>query len=677
MGSITEQFAHAFRNFASDGVPSSGVNEPEKAEIRAIGPVIEAALGTIGLGSVNVVKTTRALLDADLAHGADSTAIVYADSTDANNDLYVKVGASGTGSWTNTGALHLIIGGLAQPYVDEAQAAADSIEDIRESLMSWTRPAYAVLADTYFDRTTGVQTSLPGTYHAIKVAVPNGVTRARASASVNGGAIALALFLDASDDVISFVHGGTNGVTDVYINEEFDIPAGTESIAITGLQSASISLDYLTLIDDIAIQVSDLATSQLTWVDQVLDLDPGYYDRDDGSYNAFPGYQSAKIAIVPGSLLRPTGFISGGPAAALIYFDASDDVLGYEVGGTNGVTTRYGSAVFTAPADATSVAITGYNSTPRLEVAESQSDLGRQFSDLRSAANPKGGLTGVWFGTSIPADTAPVGSYVDRIATALEMTITNEAVGASMARNGAALLKNGATDPYGWTGLQYYNVAYALAGSLAEKNELIANFASKWSSLLLNAPVSLSADEQAFILDCSYENKLVARHLGANRKNVYIFDHGHNDGLAFTAYPSGPTYAAWSSEMVARPGIDSPYAGLARNDRGTFLGAIAFLIDLILSDNPRARIVFVGHYENARKTNISLAQAVLAEQWDFPLLRTWERLGWSQQVIQSGPDTGKTITQVWLTDDLHPSSDVTGRACDRIAEVLAPMLRDA
>lgn len=125
MGNITTAIASAFRDFVTDGVASSGAHEPIKADIRALGPLIETAIGNAGLGAlVSVTKTTMALLDADLAHAADTVALVYADATDANNDLYVKTGGSGAGSWTNTGALHSIIAGLAQPFADAAEASA-------------------------------------------------------------------------------------------------------------------------------------------------------------------------------------------------------------------------------------------------------------------------------------------------------------------------------------------------------------------------------------------------------------------------------------------------------------------------------------------------------------------------------------------------------------------------
>lgn len=128
MGSITDALGEAFRDYVTDGVPATGANKPSKAEIRSVGSLIEAAIGTAVLGSVGVSKDTRAHLNADLVHAADTIALVYADGTDANNDLYVKVGASGSGSWTLTSILHDAIEGLAQPYVDAAEAAQAAAE---------------------------------------------------------------------------------------------------------------------------------------------------------------------------------------------------------------------------------------------------------------------------------------------------------------------------------------------------------------------------------------------------------------------------------------------------------------------------------------------------------------------------------------------------------------------
>lgn len=132
MGTIASQFATAFRDFAANGIASSGAHEVNKEDVRAIGPLIEAALGAVSLASVDVLKDTRANLNADLAHPADAVALVYADATDANNELYIKVGASGSGSWNSSNILHSILSSLAaselQPIADEATAAKEAAE---------------------------------------------------------------------------------------------------------------------------------------------------------------------------------------------------------------------------------------------------------------------------------------------------------------------------------------------------------------------------------------------------------------------------------------------------------------------------------------------------------------------------------------------------------------------
>lgn len=124
MGAITDGLAEAFRDFATAELPASGAHEPIKSEIRAIGPIIESAIANVGLAAlVDVVKDTRANLNADLAHLANTIALVYADGTDANNDLYIKVGGSGSGSWTLTSIFHDVIEAQLAAYLAAATIA--------------------------------------------------------------------------------------------------------------------------------------------------------------------------------------------------------------------------------------------------------------------------------------------------------------------------------------------------------------------------------------------------------------------------------------------------------------------------------------------------------------------------------------------------------------------------
>ncbi|MBX4992889.1 hypothetical protein ABID08_002060 [Rhizobium binae] len=96
--------AIAWRDYVTDGVPSSGNHNPDKLEIRSWGLWLESFISAIGANSGSVF-TTRAALFADLAHAANSMAWVIGDTTVAYNGIYRKSGASGTGSWTRVADL--------------------------------------------------------------------------------------------------------------------------------------------------------------------------------------------------------------------------------------------------------------------------------------------------------------------------------------------------------------------------------------------------------------------------------------------------------------------------------------------------------------------------------------------------------------------------------------------
>ncbi len=112
----------------------------------------------------------------------------------------------------------------------------------------------------------------------------------------------------------------------------------------------------------------------------------------------------------------------------------------------------------------------------------------------------------------------------------------------------------------------------------------------------------------------------------------------------------GERYKDWyddnEANAIAVPAI--------RNDRNRFIGAVNYIIDIILEYNPNQKIAFIGHYESDRKQRVYLGQSTLFEYWSFPSLKLWEELNWTQNI---DPETGKTITQTMMSDDLHPYSD--------------------
>ncbi|MBD9635482.1 tail fiber domain-containing protein [Ensifer sp. ENS07] len=93
-----------YRDFVTDGVPASGNNKPKKREIRALLTGYETIINAF-ISDGGLIYTSKASLDADLAHGAHASAWVIGDATAANNGVCMKVGASGAGSWVRVSDL--------------------------------------------------------------------------------------------------------------------------------------------------------------------------------------------------------------------------------------------------------------------------------------------------------------------------------------------------------------------------------------------------------------------------------------------------------------------------------------------------------------------------------------------------------------------------------------------
>lgn len=96
--------AEVYRDYSSDGIPSSGVHEPKKSEIRTLLGQYEQII-TAFTSNGGLIYSSKAAMDADLAHDAKSSAWVVGDATAANNGIYQKQGSSGSGSWTRVADL--------------------------------------------------------------------------------------------------------------------------------------------------------------------------------------------------------------------------------------------------------------------------------------------------------------------------------------------------------------------------------------------------------------------------------------------------------------------------------------------------------------------------------------------------------------------------------------------
>lgn len=272
----------------------------------------------------------------------------------------------------------------------------------------------------------------------------------------------------------------------------------------------------------------------------------------------------------------------------------------------------------------------------------------------------------VWFGTSIPAGVVNAGgengngSYPSRIGEMLGATVYNESVGSSQVRAGS-YHNITADDPMGYGGCSAVSLLYSLSLSSSEKQDIIDNWNSKWSNIITwyGSLVDLSKANE--YKASSWDNKLTKYLSGGSVGpcDLYVFDHGYNDGIyqrGFTDLSDVPTTA---------------------KDRTYFIGAMQFLIDKILADNPKAKILFIGHYcTDGRSGNflteyVTDAQEKLAEIWQYPLIETWKYMGFNHVPITVN-NVQTTVAQQWMPDDLHPSSDTTGEALKHYAEVLYP-----
>ena len=98
MSVFTKLAASIFAPQDAGGTPRGVVNGEAQTWGTELERIIDAAVASGNF----LLYETKAALDADLAHDANTAALVVGDST-SNDGLYVKSGASGAGSWSRVG----------------------------------------------------------------------------------------------------------------------------------------------------------------------------------------------------------------------------------------------------------------------------------------------------------------------------------------------------------------------------------------------------------------------------------------------------------------------------------------------------------------------------------------------------------------------------------------------
>lgn len=274
----------------------------------------------------------------------------------------------------------------------------------------------------------------------------------------------------------------------------------------------------------------------------------------------------------------------------------------------------------------------------------------------------------VWFGTSIPQ-----GSYVRngkhisypiRVGEILGCTVYNESVGESKVHNFRKKSAITESNPTGITSTDFITSCKTLTNTLECQEWLIENWENP--QFTSGKYTTMTESQKEEIRGWSYQRKIDKYLTEDTFPDLFVFDHGRND--------------MWFS----------PDWTLNENDPyslydGSFQSAMNFLIKHILEYNPRAKIAIVGHYSNQVRSaldkindhpdKVAKGQTEVAEYWQIPILKTWEKTGWCNKTINVN-GTEMSVLGEWLPDRLHPHSDKSGRAIEHIANIIAPFIRD-
>ena len=367
-----------------------------------------------------------------------------------------------------------------------------------------------------------------------------------------------------------------------------------------------------------------------------------YFSLQDNHFTNANGYHAITVNCKAGDTFRICGQGYGSLAPAnptytpWVIRNASHEILDY----CRVFRASYQETVtdvITIPENGTELIITYEN------VQGYAQKFGNPFDEKKLA-----GKKMVWFGTSIPANKVNGLSYPEVVASELGATIYNESYGSSAMSDIVPINECRSRN---------------LAMTYAEKQ------VQSWWSGLTDA-------EKTIARDTSFDYK-VAKYLSGGsvgQVDVYVFDHGYND--YYYINPEG---------YYTEP--ENPY------DKHYPLGASHFLIQSILNDNPRATIIWIGHYEGdlldptdhqSWGRAVIPLQKLIAEKHQIPLCNLWEKTGWGNTTkvtttgywdngywVGSGGDTRQDyVKNCQFADGIHPTSDKSGEAMMKIAKII-------
>ena len=325
-----------------------------------------------------------------------------------------------------------------------------------------------------------------------------------------------------------------------------------------------------------------------------------------------------------------------------------------------------------------------------------------------------------WCGTSIPAgsdetlgsEETIAGNYPKQVGINLGAIVSNESVGGSMCR---ANVRTG-----NYVGAVYANITSALSMTNEEIENFITNYATIKDSLASGAPSEMNSGDIARMRAASFENKLIPYLNGSKpMPDLFVIDHGHNDWKyelsngksdieleptleniqsgelaedTFMTANNNANLEKFFGSLADIP-LTKKAAFIASVNRNCYIGAVNFIITLILRYNPHARFVIISNYEYKNGDNpayapLILSQKSISESWAFPLCEVYKYLGFSNHVIPNSKEwfntTYPSVTKVtaditcfraYNPDSVHPHSDITGDANSIYAGVISEFIK--
>jgi len=324
MGTVADDFSSAYRNFSTDGDASSGVHNPLKSDLRALGATIETAIAAVASGVLKY--DTYALLTADNGQDDGTIALVTSDTTTSNNGLY-QYDASTGGGWSKT---------TYQLATPDETGFVDRVWRWDRKTRFWRDASQSIIA------ASGLLTS-NSNYYGGQISVQEGETYLLEGFA--GGASQPLVSILESDDTLISIHG------DSAEHHKLELTIPTDG--------AKLNFSVKKSDDKGMAQVFIKRTGPDYWEQIPLNFEEyeDYYLNGSGNTVSANGWSTMYLSASEGDIFRETGSISGASAKNYCFLDKDDNVLESFAGSGSATVVTLTDYEFTAPADTFALAL--------------------------------------------------------------------------------------------------------------------------------------------------------------------------------------------------------------------------------------------------------------------------------------------------------------------------------